>query len=78
MEPRSELEWQERALCRYLDEPGLFFPPDRGLLVKEAKHVCAACVVREQCLAFALENDEQFGVWGGYLLSNRQDRLEAG
>jgi WhiB family redox-sensing transcriptional regulator len=44
----------------------LFFP-ERGDFhgVALAKRVCAGCVVRDECLAFAVDNREEVGVWGG-------------
>lgn len=61
---RTEL-WREAAACRGTD-PNLFFPEEEdGEVVDEAKAVCAACAVREQCLESALEAREQYGVWGG-------------
>jgi WhiB family redox-sensing transcriptional regulator len=42
----------ERGNCLGLD-PELFFP-ERGESVTEAKAVCAGCVVRTECLDFAL------------------------
>lgn len=27
--------------------------------------MCKGCVVREDCLEFALQNGEKFGIWGG-------------
>jgi WhiB family redox-sensing transcriptional regulator len=56
-------EWQDDALCTQTD-PEIFFPDKSGSTVA-AKTVCAACDVREQCLGYALENDERFGIWGG-------------
>ena len=64
------LAWQERALCAQTD-PEAFFP-EKGGSTREAKRVCAACEVREECLAYALANDERFGIWGG--LSERERR----
>lgn len=64
------LAWQERALCAQTD-PEAFFP-EKGGSTREAKNVCAACEVREQCLEYALANDERFGIWGG--LSERERR----
>lgn len=63
-------DWHSQANCRGID-PELFFP-ERGGSSAEAKAVCAGCVVREQCLDYALENHERFGIWGG--LSERQRR----
>ncbi len=63
-------DWQNYANCLGVD-PDLFFP-ERGASTKEAKAVCQACVVREDCLEYALENSEKFGIWGG--LSERERR----
>ena len=62
--------WQAFANCLGVD-PDLFFP-ERGASTKEAKQVCQGCVVREDCLEYALENSEKFGIWGG--LSERERR----
>ena len=32
---------------------------------KYAKAICDLCEVREECLKYALEHDERFGIWGG-------------
>ena len=61
---------QEQANCLGVD-PDLFFP-ERGASTREAKEVCRGCVVREDCLEFALANGEKFGIWGG--LSERERR----
>nr|WP_272902483.1 WhiB family transcriptional regulator [Brevibacterium daeguense] len=64
------LGWQDQALCAQTD-PEAFFP-EKGGSTREAKRVCASCDVRAQCLEYALENDERFGIWGG--LSERERR----
>lgn len=69
-ENEPEESWQNYANCLGVD-PDLFFP-ERGASTKEAKAVCKACVVREDCLEYALENSEKFGIWGG--LSERERR----
>ena len=66
----AELSWQERALCAQTD-PEAFFP-EKGGSTREAKKVCVSCEVRAECLEYALENDERFGIWGG--LSERERR----
>ena len=38
----------------------------------EAKKVCLGCDVRGECLEYALQHDERFGIWGG--LSERERR----
>jgi WhiB family redox-sensing transcriptional regulator len=65
-----EENWQDGANCLGVD-PDLFFP-ERGASTREAKEVCRGCIVREQCLEFALQNGEKFGIWGG--LSERERR----
>ena len=62
--------WQEFSNCLGVD-PDLFFP-ERGASTREAKEVCRGCVVREDCLEFALANGEKFGIWGG--MSERERR----
>lgn len=62
--------WQDEANCLGVD-PDLFFP-ERGASTREAKEVCKGCVVRGDCLEFALVNGEKFGIWGG--LSERERR----
>ena len=64
------LSWQERSLCAQTD-PEAFFP-EKGGSTREAKKVCVGCDVRSECLEYALENDERFGIWGG--LSERERR----
>ena len=66
----GRLAWQERALCAQTD-PEAFFP-EKGGSTREAKRVCATCEVREECLEYALANDERFGIWGG--MSERERR----
>lgn len=66
----QEQEWQERALCAQTD-PEAFFP-EKGGSTREAKRICAGCEVRSECLEYALEHDERFGIWGG--LSERERR----
>lgn len=63
-------DWQEQALCAQTD-PEAFFP-EKGGSTREAKRICRACGVRDECLEFALANDERFGIWGG--LSERERR----
>src|ERR1700739_5152338 len=69
-EDEDELGWQDRALCAQTD-PEAFFP-EKGGSTREAKRVCRSCEVRAECLEYALENDERFGIWGG--LSERERR----
>ena len=66
----EDRSWQDYANCLGVD-PDLFFP-ERGASTREAKEVCRGCVVRMQCLEYALANGEKFGIWGG--MSERERR----
>ena len=46
--------------------------PREGRLDPRRQAICTSCEVRAQCLEYALENDERFGIWGG--LSERERR----
>lgn len=59
----EDISWQDYGNCLGVD-PDLFFP-ERGASTADARKVCGACVVREECLEFALVNGEKFGIWGG-------------
>ena len=69
-EINNRYAWQAHANCRRADQD-LFFPK-RGASNRKVKAMCAACVVREQCLEFALTRGEKFGIWGG--MSERERR----
>jgi hypothetical protein len=65
---RSEdigLDWQKDAMCAQTD-PEAFFP-EKGDSSLKAKKLCLlGCEAIQQCLIYALDNKEQFGVWGGH------------
>lgn len=65
-----ERDWQDRAICSQTD-PEAFFA-EKGGTTKPAKLICQRCPVRQECLEYALEHDERWGVWGG--LSERERR----
>jgi|ERR1700675_901086 WhiB family transcriptional regulator, redox-sensing transcriptional regulator len=55
--------WMNLAKCKTM-EPEQFFPHD-GDGVREAQRICAICPVKLACLAYALDNRLNDGVWGG-------------
>jgi WhiB family redox-sensing transcriptional regulator len=69
-EDDSLLAWQDKALCAQTD-PEAFFP-EKGGSTREAKRICVSCEVKQECLEYALMQDERFGIWGG--LSERERR----
>ncbi len=66
----DELAWQDYANCRGADAD-LFFP-ERGASTRRAKAICGECAVKMECLDFAVETGEKFGIWGG--MSERERR----
>lgn len=61
-------DWFEDAECREAD-PEAFFP-QVGQQAEPAIAICRRCPIREDCLTWAIENDQNQGVWGG--VSERQ------
>ena len=61
--------WANVALCQKSSPDELFV---RGAEQHKAKTVCGACPVRAECLAEALDNQIEWGVWGG--LTERERR----
>lgn len=66
----EDFAWQDGANCMGAD-PDFFFPK-RGESTREAKVICDECDVREECLEFASDSPEKFGIWGG--MSERERR----
>jgi WhiB family transcriptional regulator, redox-sensing transcriptional regulator len=55
-------DWHGLGLC-VGEDPDAFFP-SHGDPGAQARQICAACVVREECLDYSAGADE-FGIWGG-------------
>ena len=64
--------WANVALCRKSSGDELFV---RGAEQHKAKAVCGACPVRAECLAEALDNKIEWGVWGGFTERERRALL---
>ncbi len=64
--------WMERGACRS-EEVALFFPGKGATEAdrRRAASVCAGCEVRDDCLAFALADEQLRGFWAG---TTREDR----
>lgn len=71
IEPTTDnYDWQMRGLCRGEDS-AKFYHPDgergraRALREAMAKEICKHCPVLQECRNHALENREEYGIWGG-------------
>ncbi|MGH8936667.1 MAG: WhiB family transcriptional regulator [Acidimicrobiia bacterium] len=63
------------AACRDSD-PNLFFPVGTtGFALDQielAKAICRQCPVQDECLQYALETNQESGVWGGFAEDERR------
>lgn len=71
--------WREYAACQGTDGE-LFYPSEERGNAHDAKRICSRCPVRLECLEYALERREKFGVWGGTVTKEREQiaRCRAG
>lgn len=67
--------WQDDSEC--LQYPAELFFPEKGESNKAAKKICAMCVVRQECLAEALQTNEYFGIRGGLNYKERNKLRKA-
>lgn len=65
-------DWATLGRCRGSDPDALFV---QGKAQREAKSVCKDCPVMAECLADALDNRTEFGVWGGMTERERRALL---
>lgn len=66
-------DWTLHAKCRGMEDQ-LF--PD-GAEQKRARQICVGCPVRNECLAEALDNRIDSGVWGGMTERERRRLLRS-
>lgn len=61
------MDWRQGALCRE-EDPELFFPigttGPAAIQVADAKAVCRRCPSVDPCLTWALDTNQDAGVWG--------------
>ena len=65
----GERAWVSKALCRTTDPDELFV---QGAAQRRAAVICRHCPVVQQCAADALDNQVEYGIWGG--MTERQRR----
>lgn len=71
----ADYEWRRHAICSNTD-PELFFPVGTTghalVQIDRAKQVCGECSVSKECLDFALETNQDSGIWGGLTEEERR------
>ena len=65
----ARVPYQDQASCSPVNQAfpmtvDMFFP-ERGASTFYAKAVCGECVIKDECLDFALGNNIKTGIWGG-------------
>ena len=64
----ASAEWRRDAACRDTD-PDLFFPVGTtGPAIEQietAKAVCRECSAQALCLEYAIDTNQDSGIWGG-------------
>ena len=66
-------DWAPLGSCAKTDPDALFV---QGAAQQTAKVVCQRCPVIAECLADALDNRTEFGVWGGMTERERRALLK--
>jgi WhiB family redox-sensing transcriptional regulator len=56
--------WHALAACATAD-PDAWFPEQDNRPPKAVLSICSTCPVADLCLDQAIEDNEQFGIWGG-------------
>lgn len=62
--------WKLKAKCQNSPFPDAWYGKSDS--TSKARMLCQGCPVSSQCLAYALENDEQYGIWGGMTTPERR------
>lgn len=66
-------DWAQQGACGKSDPDALFV---QGAAQQIAKQICMGCPVIAECLADALDNRTEFGVWGGMTERERRALLK--
>jgi WhiB family redox-sensing transcriptional regulator len=70
----EERPWVVYSACKNAD-PSIFFAATRAD-ERSALAICGTCTVSRECLDFAVETRERFGVWGGTSERDRRKMLK--
>jgi WhiB family redox-sensing transcriptional regulator len=73
-----EAPWTRDGLCREPAYPRrLWWFASTGETSERARAVCGRCLVRAECLDYALRTDAEADVWGGLSPKERQELRQA-
>jgi len=60
----EDMQWMKDAACAETPDVN-FYPEESGGAYYAARKVCLTCVVKTECLEYAIKYMENYGVWGG-------------
>lgn len=63
-------EWQSDAQCHDIDVEVFFSLDEQDQ--RQALETCKACPVQQECLRYAIDSREMYGIWGGMTESERR------
>lgn len=67
----SDVSWRVHGLCRGDNAVHFFAPPhferkpEKDAREGQARALCRACPVRDECLDYSFAVNETHGIWGG-------------
>jgi len=69
--------WQAQGACRDMDSNMFYYEdqergPCKEQRIAKAKAICETCKVKTECLEFAIQINERYGIWGGTTEEERQ------
>ena len=67
----DKMAWQAYAVCAEIDTEPWF--PEQSRQGDYAKSICKSCPVRLDCYRYAVENQEEWGIWGGVDFTKRKN-----
>lgn len=72
---KPDYSWRDSAACRNVNAE-FFFPVGSASgaqdMIDNAKAVCQACPVGRACLEYALNTNQEAGIWGGLAEDERR------
>lgn len=63
--------WMNKAACRGANTN--MFYPNPGEPSTPARQICDTCPVAVECLEYAINNGERYGIWGGTPVRKRRN-----
>lgn len=68
----SGMAWSDAALCAEIGGDEWFTDDEWSHSPSKAKKVCGRCPIQVECLEFALDHNEPYGIWGGLTHGERR------